>query len=761
MKDYTRREFIRLATLMGGVSLFAGCTLLGSSESVPKYSEGAPGVDPLENTIGVRNVYTVCGACLGNCGICCRVAEGTLVKIGGNPYNPVAVSSPLPFDTSLQEAAIRSGAVCAIGGSGIQTLYNPFRVAKPLKRVGPRGSAKWAGISWDQAIQEILDGGDLFGEGKVLGLREIKQSGQNVGFLAGRADWGSLHFIRSFVDAFPGAVLLRNRDQMTEDIDKAAIQAVFGGGTGLVAPDYASVKFLLSFGDAPLDSGIPLVSIARQIADARVGESSMKWAVADPRLSTSGSKADVWLPVIPGKDLELACGIMRSLVDRYPSVKQIQDLKLKSMVESRTVAEFAGECGISHQLIDRVADLLVQAGPKSAAVPGRGILSGKDGITAAKAVYTLNTMVGSEPGTGGLIARTDGFLEEIATVKRAIKEISGSDKTKTMKALLSWQADPAYHDPYVTELLAERGNPALFVAIDTEITETTACADYILPDTTYLERYDICTLPASVSANGIGVRKPVVGGFDPEKGRYIPILPETRLMEEIVHQIGTSLELPGFEAPKNESGKTWSVQAYYRGMLAIILENMKSSGFRISGDSDEVEKVLERGGIFPSRSAVSRRASSSVPESHVYWPEVPPQQPLETDISDGFLLISYTLPFHRQPDSSLNSWLLEVLPENKLAVSSQDAARLKIRQNDTVTVSSPDGKIKTTCKAQVLPGMRPGVVALARGFGYRQSGAARQVIDGITQTADRTRGAGVNPAVLLSKGIRKVKITAA
>ncbi len=38
----------------------------------------------------------------------------------------------------------------------------------------------------------------------------------------------------------------------------------------------------------------------------------------DPRLSTSGSKADMWIPVIPGKDLQLVCGIMRSLVDRHP-----------------------------------------------------------------------------------------------------------------------------------------------------------------------------------------------------------------------------------------------------------------------------------------------------------------------------------------------------------------------------------------------------------------------------------------------------------
>ena len=58
-----------------------------------------------------------------------------------------------------------------------------------------------------------------------------------------------------------------------------------------------------------------------------------------------------------------------------------------------------------------------------------------------------------------------------------------------------------------------------------------------------------------------------------------------------------------------------------------------------------------------------------------------------------------------------------------------------------------------------MPGIRPGVVALAQGFGYRQAGAIRQIINGASRSADKTRGAGVNVFALASStGKTKVKI---
>jgi hypothetical protein len=105
MAYVTRREFLRLAALMGGASLFAGCSLFPENAPVPLYIKGAPGVDPLETLPGISKVYTVCGLCAGNCGICCRVAQETLVKIDGHPFHPASANPRLPFATPLEKAA--------------------------------------------------------------------------------------------------------------------------------------------------------------------------------------------------------------------------------------------------------------------------------------------------------------------------------------------------------------------------------------------------------------------------------------------------------------------------------------------------------------------------------------------------------------------------------------------------------------------------------------------------------------------------------
>ena len=70
-------------------------------------------------------------------------------------------------------------AICPKGQAGIQTAYDPYRITKVLKRAGKRGENKWMTIPFDQAIDEIVNGGKLFshvpGEENrmVTGLKDI------------------------------------------------------------------------------------------------------------------------------------------------------------------------------------------------------------------------------------------------------------------------------------------------------------------------------------------------------------------------------------------------------------------------------------------------------------------------------------------------------------------------------------------------------------------------------------------------------------
>lgn len=745
MTDVTRREFIRVATLMGGASLFAGCTLFREPGPVPEYIAGAPAVDPLENLQGIRNIYTVCGLCAGNCGICCRVAQGKIVKIGGNPYNPVSVRSPLPFSTPLEKAATAGGSVCAVGGSGIQTLYNPFRVAKPLKRVGPRGSRRWKAITWKEAIGEITDGGNLFGEGIVGGLGMMKDSAAHLSFLAGGADWGSLTAIKRFLTSFRGGSLERDNAFLTGQIAAAASDAVFGLGTGPVDTDYSRARLLLSFGDAPLDSGIPLVSNARQISDARIGR-RLRWAVIDPRLSTSASKSDLWVPIVPGTDINLALAIAKALLDNHPEALRVPREAVAKMVDGHTLEGLIKPCEISPEIPLRLADMLAQEGDRSSVIAGRGILAQPNGLDAAKVILSLNRIVGSVPGSGGLLKGSDDFLEQVHLPMDSKHDWRPRGLADSCKALMVWRTDPVYDAPdKVVPFLKDRTRVPLFVAISTEITETAALADYILPDTTYLERWDICQTPVSVATPGIGLRNPAVGGFDPKTGQYFPILPETKLMEDILIEIQSALKIDTIG--HNPFSAVKSAWWYYEETIRAVSEAMKKAGFPVSGSMlADVSQAVARGGVFGKVDSRPVSKSSAPGDFHFEAGSLKAYSGDAGSHSDALILMAYTLPFHRSPDSGLNQWLLEVLPTNRLLINTTDARKKGIGQGDEVTVRSLDGKTTFTCMVQIMPGIRPGVAALARGFGYRESGVAPQTVDGIAQGSDKTRGAGVNPS---------------
>lgn len=73
------------------------------------------------------------------------------------------------------------GTTCAKGQAGLQAYYDPYRINKPLKRSGPRGSGQWETIDWTTAIDEICNGGTLPGAkaGEAAydfeGLADIRQ----------------------------------------------------------------------------------------------------------------------------------------------------------------------------------------------------------------------------------------------------------------------------------------------------------------------------------------------------------------------------------------------------------------------------------------------------------------------------------------------------------------------------------------------------------------------------------------------------------
>ncbi|MBW1799756.1 MAG: molybdopterin-binding protein, partial [Deltaproteobacteria bacterium] len=89
-------------------------------------------------------IPTQCGRCYAQCGVNVRRVNGVAVKIDGEP------------DSTLGS----EGGLCGKGSAGLQVLYDPNRLNKPLRRTNPEKGLhvdpKWKEISWEEAINEIV-----------------------------------------------------------------------------------------------------------------------------------------------------------------------------------------------------------------------------------------------------------------------------------------------------------------------------------------------------------------------------------------------------------------------------------------------------------------------------------------------------------------------------------------------------------------------------------------------------------------------------
>lgn len=165
----SRRDLLKASVAASGSALLGACAT---------HSEAAEGEYPLSDPNNI--LYSVCLQCNTGCGIKVKLLDGVAVKIDGNPLAPHCLFPHLPYDTSPLRLGDVDGALCPKGQAGLQTVYDPYRIRKVLKRAGKRGENKWITIDFHQAIKEIVEGGKIFAhvpgeESRVVeGLRSIR-----------------------------------------------------------------------------------------------------------------------------------------------------------------------------------------------------------------------------------------------------------------------------------------------------------------------------------------------------------------------------------------------------------------------------------------------------------------------------------------------------------------------------------------------------------------------------------------------------------
>ncbi len=370
----TRRTLLKSAALLGGSALVmnqmdGAFKLLRSAEA----AEGAAaGEYPLAKASSV--IYSVCLQCHTGCPIKVKILNGVAVKIDGNPYSAENMIPNLNYSTSLSKAAKIDAKVCPKGQAGVQSLYDPYRIVKVLKRNGPRGSNKWKVIPFGKAIDELVNGGELFasiGEHRhVPGLKESfvmkdpklsldmakdakavadgkmkiadyksKYSGhldllidpehpdlgpKNNQLLAmwGRIQNGRVELGKRFMYGGFGSQNLIEHTTVCEqshhiaygETTKQYKDGKWTGGTGHMKPDSLNSEFIIYFGTGFVEANFGPPCMCEKVTDGLIS-GRLKVAVIDPRMSKAASRAWKWVPIKPTTDAAFALGMTRWIMD--------------------------------------------------------------------------------------------------------------------------------------------------------------------------------------------------------------------------------------------------------------------------------------------------------------------------------------------------------------------------------------------------------------------------------------------------------------
>ncbi|RPF24054.1 tetrathionate reductase subunit A [Vibrio crassostreae] len=396
--DNKRRQFLKTGLAAGGVGAFAAGYATTIKHMVHGAIDGTAGKktnhihhgNSLETEYSVdeqrkispnpnqRVAPSMCFGCWTLCGLRVRIdnRNDEILRISGNPYHPLSSDQQIPFKTPVKNAYIglsgESGinnrsTACARGNGMLEIQNSPYRITQPLKRVGKRGEGKWEPISYEQLITEITEGGDLFGEGEVEGLRSIRdietpldpnnpEYGPKANQLLvtnagneGRDDilkrfafnsYGTRNF--GHHGSYCGYAFRAGSGAIMNDLDKFSH----------LKPDFNNAEFILFIGMSPAQAGNPFKRQARQLAEARTN-GKLSYTIVTPSLPAGSSSLAAgdrnnWLPIKPGTDSALVLGMIQWIIENQ---RYNHDFLSRPSAQAMKKAGTTHWCNASHLVI--------------------------------------------------------------------------------------------------------------------------------------------------------------------------------------------------------------------------------------------------------------------------------------------------------------------------------------------------------------------------------------------------------------------------
>jgi len=605
-----------------------------------------------------------------------------------------------------------AGVVCAKVARYAERIHHPDRVTHPMFRVGPKGSAKFARISWDDALDEIASRFDA---------AEREFGAQSV--------WpyyyaGTMGLVMR--DGINRLAHVKKYSRFYSTICSTIARVGFAAGTGKVAgvdPREMGISDLIViWGTNPVNTQVNVMTHAMRARKER----GARIAAVDVYNNDTVKQADIKIILRPGTDGAFACGVMHVLFrDGYADRDYLHrytdcPAELEAHLKTRNPEWASAICGVPVKEIEAFARAVGQT-RRAFFRLGYGFTRSRNGAAQMHAALCIPAVTGAWQYEGG-----GAFFNNYAIWKFDESIIEGHDaidrSTRVLDQskigrILTGDAAALKNGPPVKAMLIQNTNPMtvapeqalvrrgfaredLFVAVHEQfMTETAQMADLVLPATMFMEHDDLYY--------GGGHQHISVGA------KLIEPPGECRSNHEVLQGLAKRLGAahPGFEMTARELIDATLRRSGHGGIEALEADLWRDvqPDFRTShyldgfAHADGKFHFKADWGRVPLGNAGLMGAWDKMPSLPDHWTSIEEADEahpfrLATSPSRSFLNTS----FNETPSSQAREGAPSVM------IHPDDAASLGIADGDPVTLGNMRGE--TTLAAKLFDGVRRGVL---------------------------------------------------
>jgi len=401
-----------------------------------------------------------------------------------------------------REHPFTRGALCGKVNRYLDALHDPERLLHPMQRVGPKGTARFERIGWDEAIDAVAAGLqraiDEDGPESVLPYYYAGTMGLVQGWSLGPRLFAALGASRLGTTICSAA-------------GSAALEATHGAKVGVDPEDIAHARLIMIWGGNLLHSN---VHQWRFILEAR--EAGAHVVAIDPLRTDTAERSDEHVQLRPGTDGALALGLMRVVVDEgahdveWLEAHTIGWPDLAARLDEWPVSRAAEITGVSEAQIRALGKRLATTRPAVQRL-GLGLQRHGGAGAAFRAVLSIPALTGDWRHVGGGAVGSTGGHFPLATHEAVFPSDLETPAARTInmsrlgealtelddppvRAMVVFDANPGASNP--SQLLVREGlarDDLFTVVLEHRLTDTARYADIVLPATMQPEHVDLHT----------------------------------------------------------------------------------------------------------------------------------------------------------------------------------------------------------------------------------------------------------------------------